>query len=270
MENTLKNYKIQIQKYSEILNMIETHKFIFTDDIIINEMNNIPTFNLDTEIFIFDKNSHQKKEIFDFDKLKFELTKPWIIKKKEYLLIYEFLKLMYFIEKPVSNNIPLTNHNNIIYKLQQNIFTDLFPNQEIIFIYYMNKILSSNQVNKTDIKSFFSSIFLSENCLLNKDPTLFDSYFFFNNIPDNNQISEYFYDFGPDFINMVNIYNTVIKIINSLSTTIPTIIIKPFALSPSEESFNIYQNTKIYQFSDIYFPAFLDPNFKKYFCFKNN
>ena len=140
IDATIQNYQKEERIHTQILDICGSHKFTIDDDLSFGPTN-APIFNLDTESLDQDEHILEEKNFFDFDKLKFELTKLWVTKKKEYLLIYELLKLMYFIESPVAKHIPLRNNSNLVHQIiYENIFDKLIPNQEILFMHQIKKI----------------------------------------------------------------------------------------------------------------------------------
>ncbi len=75
-------------------------------------------------------------------------------------------------------------------------------------------------------------------------------------------------NFGKDFYHRLNTHNAIIGAIESLSTSVPTVIIKPFVLN---DCYDIYRpnNQNVY-FDSTYYSSIIDPNFKLNFMLKSN
>ena len=178
--------------------------------------------------------------------LKIDLANQWISQKKEYFLIHELLKLIYFSEKTVIDCTPLVDAASLPNTLiEDHIFHNLLPNKEILLSFYLNsKGMPSNDFIQYDN--------LDTHCLLKKILNQQDA------------IQNYFYEFGPDFYHMLNSYNTIISVVNSLAITVPIVVSKVYALDNNCcNRCNIYTNNlPTFTKRDVYFPTIIDPNFK--------
>jgi hypothetical protein len=74
-------------------------------------------------------------------------------------------------------------------------------------------------------------------------------------------------DFGPQFYDLLNLYNVTIAIVKTLATTVPIVLMKVFHLT---EYYDIYQNSTSVKIDSMYFPTIIDPNFKAHLISKVN
>ena len=88
----------------------------------------------------------------------------------------------------------------------------------------------------------------------------------FMNILPNNQTLDY--DFGPNFHDILNTFNTIITGLKSLATTVPTVAIKVFELG--NKNINIYNNANPSILKQTYYPTVIDPNFTTNFLLNFN
>ena len=180
---------------------------------------------------------YQNTACTDNIKFKIELIDQWVNHKQDYFLINEILKLIYFSEKNIIN-VPLVDARLVPKKLIENhIFHDLIPNRAI-----------------------FSSFLLKNNQAINEQ---FPKNIFSQDVEDN------FCDFGPHFYYLLNFYNSVIGVVNSLATTVPIVIAKAYGIEDNI-AYNIYQSMCPVTLRQNYFPTIIDPNFRANFMIRIN
>lgn len=145
----------------------------------------------------------------------------WISQKSEYYLINEILKFMYDFETAFAHNTTIISTDNIANILiTDHIFGNLIPDNNIY------------------------SMFISTNkCADVGYPNTIDHA-----------------NFGSCFHDVLNSYNIVINITNTLAKTVPIVIVKPYAIAAC--NYNIYNDTRCVNLDTAYFTAITDPNFK--------
>ena len=206
--------------------------------------------------------------------LKIDLGTKCISQKKEYLLIYELVKLIYATDRIPAENTPVTNTNITKILLNSNIFYDLIPNQEIRTTFYLNQ-------NSTDLQDFNPDSLQQYTHLNSLYPTIPTENFTIRppilRDPTNTDVYKFPHqclsDFGESFHHTLNTYNAIIAVLNSLAKTIPIIIAKPFEFSNCDLNYNIYDSTRDYtdyQLNNSYYPTIIDPNYKSNFILNIN
>ncbi|MEM3061936.1 MAG: major capsid protein [Nitrososphaerota archaeon] len=201
----------------------------------------------------------------DFPFLEQDLVDKWIYCKKRYYPIYELVKMLYFSENFMIQNIPLidtSQFGNII--TYAHIFHDLIPHREILMINQVtihNTILfpPRNLAYLQKIANIYSQLVHK----LEDDTDLLSS--------DVGKIykltsMDKFYHFGPIYYDILNSYNAVINVVKTLATTIPIVLAKVFVFG--KENVNIYRDKRPSSLKPIYFPTIIDPNFR--YKFVNN
>lgn len=213
----------------------------------------------------------------DFSDLKIILADKWISKKINHYPIFQLLKLIHRIEKPIINKTPLLNGKYIFNKIinknillrtnsnnidEQNIFIDFYGHElEILFMHQMkyskiadcsinqslkssNLLDSSSDPQSHQIADVFNEF--KKNHQLENDSDFLNTYQLAKHSLDQNiNLYNIFYDFGPCFYNVLNTYNTLIYILRGLATTIPIITTKSFSLANDYDIYNDTINIKI-------------------------
>jgi hypothetical protein len=203
---------------------------------------NVLDLELETNDVSTEKNMNSYS-LYDFTKFKMDLTDQFINQKKQYYLVYEFLKFIYLFEKEILERTPLVNPSKIIDKLlYENIFNDLIPNKEILLIHHLKFATEPNKIIMTNM--------LDTQKLIDKLPK--------------NDISR---DFGYGFHSMLNTYNAIITAVKRLAKTVPIVIVKAFDIGTK---YNIYSDTESIEINSAKYPTIIDPNFKNSFMIKIN
>lgn len=297
IDETLENYNNEEGLQLDILNTMENYKDpIKIKDVVFNCPIKQSQYDLrlESELYkiLFSQNTTKKNYPYNFFEFKINLANQFIGHKKEYLLIYELLKLIYLSEKYVIVNVPVADTKsltNVI--LYGSIFRDLIPNNEILFMFFL-KYMTTNDMNQI----IFDSLLINEyeKILENKNIyNIFNKYYGLSNIKlsvgetnfitnpihsdlhnivkNNNLqiIKNNIYDFGSEHYYMLNAYNIIISVIKKLATTIPVVIAKVFKMSFNDH-YNIYQDSTSIILNNIHTPTIIDPNFKKNFLLKIN
>ncbi|MEM0354132.1 MAG: major capsid protein [Thermoplasmata archaeon] len=195
-----------------------------------------------------------------------DLTDKWISCKKRYYPIYELVKMLYFSEDFMIQNIPLidtSQFGDII--THSYIFHDLIPHREILMI---NQIITHTKVPNFPPRNInylqkVANTYSQLDHKLEDDVALLSS--------DVGRIYktvsvDKFYNFGPIYYDILNSYNTVINVVKSLATTVPIVLAKVFVFD--KENVNIYRDKVPSLLKPIYFPTIVDPNFR--YNFVNN
>lgn len=235
--------------------------------------------SLDTEKISLDTN---------FNDLKIILADKWISKKIEHYPIFQLLKIIYRVEKPIIEKTPLLNGKYIFHNIiKKNIFNCINPNssrskQENIFM----------ELDGHKLEILFIHELKSERNLLNSSPEIqqykisetINEFKKFHQLEDNLHclntyqliqnsnrqninLQNILYDFGPCFYNILNTYNTVIHILKKLGTTIPIITAKQFNLV---EDYDIYNDTTNRIINTEYHPTVVDINYANRFLIEEN
>lgn len=121
------------------LNMIEVLENYF-DDIDKDQIFHLPRFPttlLDSDKLSYNTEKNNVKNHFQL--FKNHLADQMINQKKEYVLIHELIKLIYYSEKEIADLTPMMTQHNIEKSIQTEIFHELFPNKEIQKIYHGEK-----------------------------------------------------------------------------------------------------------------------------------
>ncbi|AVL94762.1 capsid protein 3 [Moumouvirus australiensis] len=235
----------------EILNILQDLKNnnpeINTKNILLTNKNN--NFNLETETYsniyqnIYNKND-QSNILID----KLQLMDKFMNHKKSTHSIYELVKLIYLIEKDYVDQVPLINGKDLPgIILNCNIFKNIFTNKEIQTIF--NTKYPNNYTQKPDLYNKISQL---QNGYQNIDDRVSDLYFIKKKLDINN---DKYYDFGSEFYHILNNYNIIKNLLNTLSKTVPIIVFKPID----------YDSTNKQRYSTL-----VDPNFKSKFFYNLN
>ena len=193
---------------------------------------------------ILNELENYRELINDPTSIKINLATLWTNQKKEYYLIYELMKLIYLSEKTIIDYTSVTDACSVPKTLVSNyIFSDLIPNPEIFtsFLLSNHSDIAGTKLIGTDTQTFMKN-FMDEKSLVEKSLV-------------EKSLAENFYEFGPDFHYMLNSYNTIINVINSLATTVPIVLAKAVNFGSDCRS---------------YYPTIIDPNFKTSFILKVN
>ena len=298
IDETFEKYDREEEIRLNILNLLE--KFKDADGVNGIEQNNDKKnfyhLGLENELYIMSEIKPNNTE-YDYFKFKTELSEQWIGQKKDYYLIYEFLKLIYLSNKNIMENIPLSNGNDLIdILIYSNIFDELLQSKEILFMHYLDN-LNIDKNNLTDIcskleheyqkmsknmhkyQNFNRFYKISKNYQIMKatiidhsadHPKNFDQYHLLEKmLRSENNYQNDFYDFGPNFHYMLNSYNTIISVLNNMAKTVPIICIKPLIFS-SDQQHNIYQDLISHNLDDTYLATIIDPNFRAKFLLEIN
>ncbi|AGF85378.1 hypothetical protein QJ854_gp404 [Moumouvirus goulette] len=212
-------------------------------------LNNVNNFNLETETYSNIYQNNYSGNNYDILMDKLQLMDKFMNHKKYYYSVYELIKLIYLIEKDYVDKIPIINGKdlpNIV--LYSNIFKNLIPCKEIQTIFklkyfnnYEQKSEPQNKINQ------LQGINKSNNDVIS------DLLFIRNKLGLNNHE---LYDFGSEFYHVLNNYNVIINLLNTLSKTVPIIIFK---------SIDFSDTTNKQKYS-----ALIDENFKSKFFFNLN
>lgn len=279
IDETIDIYDSDINKSFDILQMLKE----YSCPIKINEMNShrksmIPMYQLESESFVpVSSNNYfynKDKMNHDFCRLKINLAEKWISKKLDYYLIFELIKLINFVEKLTIDNIPVTSAKllpEII--INSHIFNDLLSNPEIQLEFYVNNGGIDNLNNIYDGLKNNSYIYQKHHelysALENKinykpinDHTKLNGYYLLRSNKDVE--TNDFYPFGPNFVQILNTYNTIIGILNGLAETIPIVVAKAFIFD-DDVSHDIYHEENSIPIGSTYYPTIIDPNFKEKF-----
>ncbi len=232
----------------------------------------ITDLNLDSEInnFILETDSYQhiyqnmyqsakSNKNPDFNLIKIKLMDKIMLHKKNYFSIYELVKIMTMMDKNIISQIPIINSKqvpNIL--LWSNIFQEIFPHNDII-----NSFITKNNLSITDTY-IYDKIYHLQN--LDKS---FPNKSFLSQINDhsiNINKNQLYHDFGPEFYRSLNDYNSVINLLNTLSKTVPIIVIKPFEC----ETEYIYTNKQDTLLAGTKYSTVIDPNYKSKFFLNLN
>ena len=238
--------------------------------------------NFDTLVFpegainsiICPKSSFSEDKItnfeYDFINFKMDLSTMWVEKNQSYYLIHAYLKFLYTNGKYI-NTKPLFQPKNMFEDiLSAFIFTDLIPNKEILLMYYYKNIDLTYCENNTTIDVFNSYTktqftYLQDN--LSRHQKLHRAYGMnsikMKNIPNFNCLDTYsllqslcdreyttydiknlFYDFGPSFYYVLNSYEIIINLLQSIYQPNPIVIGKAIGKN------------------NISYSTFIDPNCK--------
>ena len=276
VDDQLNKYDIEQQSRLNILEMLENYKYrTGTRNILGYQGQNFHISNsfMDSESFSRFNNEDKYNAVLDVSELdndyiqfKIDLSDQWISQKKEYFLINEIIKLIYFSEKPIINIIPLINDTTVPKNLINDyIFDELIPNKEIFLSFCLNYM----QVEKKNMNSLDTINIQLLQHVSHSDLTTTDTYCFLKNIVDSrDKIEDNFYAFGPEFYYMLNSYNAIINVVDSLGTTVPIVVSKVYKLV--NRQYNIYTNNVPAAINETYFPTAIDPNFKANFLMKVN
>nr|URM62263.1 capsid [Mimivirus sp.] len=286
IDSCIHNDIIEYQKLMDIIS--NTHKQYINDQN--NALNaiyllenkpksqvSITDLNLDSKInnFILETDSYQhiyqnmyqtikSNKIPDFNLIKIKLMDKIMSYKKNYFSIYELVKIMTMMDKNIISQIPVINSKqvpNIL--LWSNIFQEIFPHNDII-----NSFITKNNLSKTDTYLYdkiyhlqnldkpFSNKSFSNKSFSNKS---FSSQTYDHSININK--NQLYHDFGPEFYRSLNDYNSVINLLNTLSKTVPIIVIKPFEC----ETEYIYTNKQNTLLTGTKYSTIIDPNYKSKF-----
>lgn len=243
--------------------------------------------------------------VYNFVQFKSDLANMWVTNKKQYYLIYEYLRLIYGAQNTVINDIPIVNTNllsNTI--LYSSIFANSIPNREILLgydIFTGDFTEITSDTNNSLIDAFDTGLIKSYEDFVANFPTYeklnqlytvtstdppinnpdflanpleLDSHTLLKNVSasvNNNYaampvVQDQFYAYGPHYHYMVNTYNSIINILKNYGTTAPTIICKSYKLGNLA---NIYTDAIPTTLTQTY-QTFIDPNFKSNFLFAVN
>lgn len=248
---------------------------------------------------------------YNFFNLKLNLMDIFTSHKTDYVMIYKFLKYIYQYRQDFTQKYAIVDSSfltNIL--LYSSIFYETIPHREILLNFYLrnlNYVNIQNQSTNSLIETFDiqlqseytisianlnSTFSLGQlynasnipteitNTSFNVSPLSLDTHTLLKNVTfsfDNNysrlsDVQNLFYDFGPGYLNMLNNYNLVNKIINNLTTTNPIVIVKAFLFNfnANNSNPNIYVDTAPTQLNFTYYPTIVDPNFKYSFINKIN
>lgn len=168
LDNLFQIIESTTNKYSKekqiILNMIEVLEKYFDDidrDQIFHRPRYPATLLLDSEVCGCPENTDTSNH---FDSFKNDLADQMINQRKEYVLIHELVKLMYYSEKEIAELTPIISQHNIKHIIQTEIFNELFPNKEIQELHYAKK---SNDVLEYEFGSDFSHVLNTYNAIIN-------------------------------------------------------------------------------------------------------
>lgn len=242
---------------------------------------------------------------YNFVQFKSDLANMWLTNKKQYYLIYEYLRLIYGAKNTVINDIPIVNTNllsNTI--LYASVFANTIPSREILLgydIFTGSYDMITDQTNNSLIDAFDTGLQTEYVDFLNnyqtyqkldqlynvtttdpaisnpdylREPLQLDSHTALkkacavvnNNFASANIVQEKFNPFGQHFYYMLNTYNSIINILKNYGTTTPIIICKSYKLNGVA---NIYTDLVGTALSDSY-PTFIDPNFQSNYLFTVN
>ena len=296
IEETLDSYDAEQQNRLNILTSMENYTDPMGTEGLINKFLG-PNENtaLETDcihpckkIIIARKNSTDPN---NFMSLKMDLADKWLSEKKEYYLVYELVKFIYLLEKPILENVPPINDlaNTLLYS---NIFNNMIPNKEILLMHYLKKFSTIDDItdkNNELMKNFgnhqyLNSIFQgSGNLTQNQNLLDLDTYNLLKQIENQTDIVQNvfcgscrslnsilrieFHDFGPGFYYILNSYNSIINVVKSLASTTPIVIAKAFGLNASA---NIYLDRNAQLLKPTQYPTIIDPNFKANFLLNVN
>lgn len=259
IDETLDGYDEEDRSYLGVVNDLEK----FDDPVGTKELGrkiiNFTDNTLDTESF--DKIQQKricKEAAYDYTDLKQDMANIWFINKKEYYPIYEYIKFIYQLEKPVLDIIPLFKPETVINDLLYgHIFYDIFPCKEILLLDHLknfgdSRVLEMNLLNNNEYYHNIHTLYGMNNYDIDmRDIGETD---FYKSTGNNNIL---FDEFGSVFHNILNTYISVINVVKTLATTIPNVIIKPFVLG----------NNCI---EPVYLSTIIDPNFKTNFLLSVN
>ena len=273
-------YDSEINTRLDILEILKE----YSNPIKISEMDSrqkpmIPVYQLESESFIpISPNKifyNEKIMDQDFCEFKINLAEKWLSKKSDYYLIFELIKLINSAEKITINHVPVTNTKllpEII--VNSHIFNDLLPNPEIQLEFYVNitgidkldSVYDDIQINSCIYNKHHELYSALENNKINyktmNDYTKLDGYSLLK--PNKDVAINNFYHFGPNFVQMLNTYNTIIGIFNGLAETIPIVVAKAFMFADAIPH-DIYQEENSTPIGSTYYPTIIDPNFKEKF-----
>lgn len=268
IDTTINDYDLEELSRLKILDLLNTYvDKIGTSELDLSQKIKYyydPRLENDSNII---NENHFEKTVspYDYDKFKMDLMDLWIGQKKEYYPIYELIKSIYLSEKDILDKIPLTDPDNITKEiLYANIFYNLIPNREILLMANLNGYES--MVKKFSIYQIFNELYTTTTSQINNNNFTTDPTKLNISILRKNSESSIDHDFGSEFHYMLNSYNTIINIINSLAVTTPIVIVKAFLLE--DKNYNIYLDNQKTNLKPKYYPTIVDPNFKNNYFLK--
>jgi hypothetical protein len=283
-----------------------------------------------TPIYSYDQTTleNETQQIYNFHDFKYELSQLWVTQplKEKYFLISNFLEYYYDIQNPlhedrasylVDDNPLLNNQNLANMMLYIEVFYNLVPSREILFLYFIAfkqfattssgvvvSLDSMIEALNTGLELYFGNVYKNLPTLLtlndrfnslisdqikveNPDPLSLDSYYLmqqyaakFNNNPGNiTDLQALYYNYSLSYYYLLNSYNTVIKVVQSLSCSIPLIGCQALLKGSSNTDFlSVYLangavvvgQTSSDAMSPQGWQMFLDPNYRMDNQFKIN
>nr|WBF70818.1 hypothetical protein [Megavirus caiporensis] len=206
--------------------------------------------------------SNKPNEIPDLNLVKIKLMDKIMLHKKNYFSIYELVKIMTIMDKNIISEIPTIDSKqipNIL--LWSNIFREIFPHNDII-----NSFILKNNVSIGD-HYLYEKIHHLQNLNISFSDETFLEKLFSSQIFDHSiNINKMYHDFGPEFYRSLNDYNSVINLLNTLSKTVPIIVVKPF----KSETEYICTNKQDTLLTETKYSTVIDPNYKSKFFLNLN
>ena len=253
IEEVITEYKSQKQQYKNIIQILLDQENLMDHKNALNQASESKHQTIDYESN-FDVTTKYNSEIrYNFDDFKTKIMDVYMGQKKEYYLIYELVKLIYFSEKCAVNQVLIIPEKNLPgHLLYSEIFQECITHKEIIVMHFSK----DSNFNQEEITKNFQK-FANKSINLDHSDT---SFFVHTNKITN--VQDVSYNYGPLYTNITNNYTIISNLLKNMAKTIPIVIAKAFYIG---KSYDIYNHCHSVPMIDKNFSIIIDPNFKSAF-----